>query len=276
MSGAAVSVIVAINRNEKNFKNSLESVRNQTFRNLEVHVVDFEGSKGLKNSNAAINSGIRETSGKYLVILDAPDIWKPEKLEKQVELLEQNPDIGLVYCGGGLKGFVFKELVTRNFLQNSSAAMFRRDCISRIGTLDETLEITGSWDFFLKLSLYYKFLGIKDPLAMYETNFEKNSNPCETFKTSGFKILNKIFQLQDLSPKYLRLVNLAYAMRYRYIGKKYFDCDRHEKALGYFSEAFKRDLSVSFKSDILVFYLLSHYYCCRDKSGAKPQKTEPQ
>ncbi len=276
MSNPLVSVVIVINGTENDFNNSIDSIRRQSFRDFEVHIINWENYDEFKNLSTAINMGLKKSNGKYIVIMDTPDIWKPEKLEKQVDLLEQNPDIGLVYCGGRLNGYVFSKLVTRNFLQNSSAAMFRKECIDKTGLFDETLDVLGNWDFFLKLSLYYKFLSIKDPLAIYAITLEKDFDFRETFKTSGFKTLNKIFQQPNLSAKQLGLVNRAYAMRYSHIGKKYFNCNFHEKARSYFSEAFKRDFSVSFKSDTLFFYLLSQYYCCRGKNSAVQRKTQQQ
>ncbi len=61
-----------------------------------IRYLEHEGHQNLGMS-ATRNLGIREAKGKYIALLDADDIWLPEKLEKQVELLEKNPDVGIIF-----------------------------------------------------------------------------------------------------------------------------------------------------------------------------------
>ena len=48
---------------------------------------------------AARNKALKVTSGKYITFLDVDDMWYPEKLEKQVVLMEKNSEIGFCYSG---------------------------------------------------------------------------------------------------------------------------------------------------------------------------------
>jgi glycosyltransferase involved in cell wall biosynthesis len=98
---------------------ALESVFNQTYKNVEVIVVD-DGSpeplvntvqrisdgrvkyyrlKENKGANVARNRGIEEASGSYIAFLDDDDRWERTKLEEQVTVLSNNHNIGLVYTG---------------------------------------------------------------------------------------------------------------------------------------------------------------------------------
>ncbi len=279
-----VSVIIIARGPGKFPKESLNSVMSQSFRNFELLLIDYDSGNRPKtgkttykdiqiryfkhcsdNLNSARNLGLNHAGGKYIVFMDNCDIWENDKLKKQADILEKNPDIGLVYCGGRLEGYVFDRLVMKNFLYNSSVAMFRKDCLEKAGLFDESLDIASNWDFFLRLSLFYKFTGINEPLAKSALPVKNGLNGCEYFKTSGFKVLNKIFQMENITAKQLRLVNLAYAMRYSYIGRRYFQNNCYDRAKGYFNEALKRDFSICFRSDILLFYLLSCYldYSCK-------------
>src|SRR3989338_3266861 len=98
----------------------LESVLKQTYRNMEVLVVD-DGSKDStkevlapylhkiqyiyqdnRGNAAARNAGLKQAKGKYVAFLDSDDYWAQEKCEKQVAFLEKHPDCAFVYCGAYL------------------------------------------------------------------------------------------------------------------------------------------------------------------------------
>lgn len=107
-----VSVIMPSYNSKKFIAQSIESFRNQTYRNVELIIVDdcsndgsweyvqryVEGDDKIKvfqlkkngGAAAARNYGIKQAKGKYLAFLDSDDLWHPEKLRKQVEFMESN------------------------------------------------------------------------------------------------------------------------------------------------------------------------------------------
>lgn len=110
-----VSVVVPVFNGERFIKDSIDSVLNQTFRDIEIIVVD-DGSTdrtaeivrgyGCKliyryqhnqGADIAYNVGISMASGEYVAFLDHDDRWYPEKVETQVSILNRCPDIGLTY-----------------------------------------------------------------------------------------------------------------------------------------------------------------------------------
>jgi glycosyltransferase involved in cell wall biosynthesis len=115
-----ISVIMAAH-NEGNFlENSIESILNQSFSDFEIIIVDdcstdstpnilnkFQNDKRiiiLKNTSnlgASIsrNKALQKAKGKYIAIMDADDVSLPERLQKQYDFLEANPDIFLVGSG---------------------------------------------------------------------------------------------------------------------------------------------------------------------------------
>jgi glycosyltransferase involved in cell wall biosynthesis len=123
MSNKLVSVIITTyGRTGKLIFEAIDSVRNQTYKNIEIIVVDDNGfgSKlqqenekifqmeedihyiaNKKNSGAQVsrNIGILASHGAYIACLDDDDIWMKEKIEKQVTLME-NEDLALVFCNG--------------------------------------------------------------------------------------------------------------------------------------------------------------------------------
>ncbi|WP_448571725.1 glycosyltransferase family A protein [Trichothermofontia sp.] len=117
-----VSGIIIFLNAETYLEEAIESILAQTYPNWELLLVD-DGSTDRSTQIAQIyaqkypdkiryleheshqnlgmsatrNLGIREAKGKYVALLDADDVWLSQKLEKQVMLLENNPDIGIVF-----------------------------------------------------------------------------------------------------------------------------------------------------------------------------------
>ncbi len=117
-----VSCIIIFLNTEKYIQEAIQSILAQTYSQWELLLVDdgstdtsthiaqeyaqkypekvryleHEGHQNLGMS-ATRNLGIRESRGQYLALLDADDVWLPEKLERQVEVLESNPNIGIVF-----------------------------------------------------------------------------------------------------------------------------------------------------------------------------------
>ncbi len=105
-----VSVIMPSWNTAKFIGKSIQSVLKQTYENLELVIVDdcstdntdeivksfsdprIRYYKNKKNSGAAVsrNRAIREAKGEWIAFLDSDDLWKPEKLERQIVFMKQN------------------------------------------------------------------------------------------------------------------------------------------------------------------------------------------
>src|SRR5579862_4587648 len=120
VEGDLVSVVVPVWNSERFLKKTVESVLAQTYRRLELIVVD-DGStdrspdivKSIaahddrvrlfrtenRGAAAARNLGISQSRGPFVALLDNDDLWHPEKIARQVEVLRRSPpEVGLVYC----------------------------------------------------------------------------------------------------------------------------------------------------------------------------------
>ncbi|MGL5122738.1 MAG: glycosyltransferase family 2 protein [Fusobacteriaceae bacterium] len=108
---AIVSIITPLYNSEEFIEETINSVLNQTYKNWEMIITDDNSSdKGLeivkryslidnriiyielkKNSGAAVcrNISIKKARGKYIAFLDSDDLWKKNKLEKQIEFMEK-------------------------------------------------------------------------------------------------------------------------------------------------------------------------------------------
>ncbi|MGH1571271.1 glycosyltransferase family 2 protein [Methylobacterium sp. P31] len=176
---------------------TIESVLSQTWRSLEIVVVDDGSSDDtvaiaqsccrgddrvriVRQENqgvaAARNRGIQESSAHLIAFLDADDIWAPTKISEQLASLRTNEAAAVSYTGfvninesdrligsphlPSASGPVLKGLAQLNFVGNASSMLVRRSAIEEIGYFDTSLRhvnATGCEDYDFLLRLAEKF-----------------------------------------------------------------------------------------------------------------------
>lgn len=118
---ALVSVILIFLNAERFIMEAIESVISQSYPTWELILVDDGSADGSSATARAYaeghenityiehpghtnlgtgpsrNLGVAHAKGKYVAFLDADDVWLPRKLEEQVALLDQAPDVGMIY-----------------------------------------------------------------------------------------------------------------------------------------------------------------------------------
>ena len=129
------------------------------------------------------NIGLANVSGKYIAFLDDDDEWLPDKVSKQVKILEENPDVGAVSCWYNkvYKGRIqkvklvptvtFESMLWDNFLGSFSFCMVRGN-VARSVRLDPGLQWGQDWNFWIELSKVTKIYIIKEYLVNYYDHSE--------------------------------------------------------------------------------------------------------
>jgi glycosyltransferase involved in cell wall biosynthesis len=188
MNGMLVSVVMPARNAAETVGNSIRSALNQTYRPLEIVVVDDGSTDATREivqafgddvrlvrldahsgASAARNAGIEAARGELIAFLDSDDEWLPEKLQKQVSRM--TPGTSLVSCAsnefslsgedlgdtfGGLAPTTgpgaWKSLLAVNFIATPTV-LTRRSDLQRVGGFDLALPIGEDQDVWIKLAL---------------------------------------------------------------------------------------------------------------------------
>jgi len=183
----SVSVVMAVYDVSKYIESTIVSALAQTLQDLEVIVVDDGSSDGtaelvermvdprirvVRQPHAgpasALNRGIAEAKGRYVAILDGDDLWDRTKLQRQVSLMDQRPDVDLNFClsrtidihgrdlgvtSRATHGTVpFERLLVDNLIANGSTVVIRRSTLLDVGPFDGSLPAAQDWDLWLRIA----------------------------------------------------------------------------------------------------------------------------
>lgn len=219
-----VSVVVPCYNHEKYVKDTIESILNQTYKNIELIVID-DGSKDNsvyiiqkladkynftfinrpnKGLSATLNEGIKLAKGKYFCVCASDDKYLFDKIEKQVRFMENHLKYEMCYAKviqfndkeskeieikNPPIGFIFDDLINRCFIP-AVTVMIRIDIFKKIGLFDENLYIED-WDMWLRIANKYQIGYIDEYLAYYRRH--DNNSSLDTLKmyNSTIAILKK-------------------------------------------------------------------------------------
>jgi glycosyltransferase involved in cell wall biosynthesis len=203
-----VSVVIPAYNAGRFIAQAIRSVLSQTRPPREVIVVD-DGStddtaavvkafgsrvRYFHQSNArqaaARNSGVRRAGAEVLAFLDADDVWRPDKLERQLTILEARADVGLVSCSlreidahgrpGRLhtaktRGRCFREvLLGADTTASGSTCVVRRSVFHAVGGFGENLSPCEDTDFLWRAAALTNLECIEEPLVFYRIHGENS------------------------------------------------------------------------------------------------------
>ena len=208
-SSPLVSIVIPVHNGEEYIKESIASCLTQTYKNLEIIVVDdksedntlnilkkygnrittipVEKQNGLGN---VINIGIRKSKGKYIARMDADDIMYPTRIEKQVEYLESHPNcvavggqIDIIDENGNITGHREYAVEDKDIKKNlflfqpfaHPAVTLKRSTLEEIGLYPEDMWKVEDVKLFLILSTKGEFHNLEDTVLKYRMTFKTES-----------------------------------------------------------------------------------------------------
>ncbi|WP_263415114.1 glycosyltransferase family 2 protein [Terriglobus aquaticus] len=155
--------------------------------------------------SAARNTAIRVSSSPLIAMLDADDVWLPDRLARAVEIFEREPTVGLTYGGitrfrepdvtvdtfygnsGKAEGYVAERIYTRSMEVPCSSVTIRRKCLESAGMFDETMHATEDRDLWLRIAQRFKVGFVPEVHVRYRMSASSQSaDPLRMLQTQRF------------------------------------------------------------------------------------------
>ncbi len=250
-----IAVIIPVYNGAQFVERAINSVLNQTFQDFRIIVVNdgstdetkkilrkYETNNKITIYSFSINRGqafsnnfaLRNAHESYIAYLDCDDIMHPSRLEKQYAFLENNSEIGLVYCecntidkmgnkkaenrsfnqqiGDGLD--FINSLLVLNLIDRSSV-MHRKSCTDLVGSFD--IRITGSddWDMWVRISEKFGLKKINEPLVDRYIHGENISltRPNKIYYHENAILIIKKAYTRRKSPKFMNWLIISKRLR---------------------------------------------------------------
>jgi len=258
-----VAVIIPTCNRSAYLKRAIESVCAQTYTDYEVIVVDDASTDDTaevvaqfrdkpikyirhaenKGGSAARNTGITHSQSEYIAFLDDDDEWLPEKLARQVAVLDcGDKSVGGV-CTGHFKvddksGAIIgewiplqkenlsKEILKSNCLSTTSSLLFKRKVFEMVGLFDEKLKSFQDYDMWLRIAATYEFIALDGPLVNYYLHGQKIWTNCDMLFDGILHMYKKYQGSPKMKPFFSKHL-IGVASRYFSLG----DFQKGQKAL---------------------------------------------
>jgi len=200
-----VSVVIPMYNSKMTILKSIESVLEQTYKNIIEIIVVNDGStddsevmisryimennlekmvRVVNKSNggaaSARNTGLENAQGEFIAFLDADDSWKNDKMDKQMNVFDMFQDVGLVGSNlndDHIERFFFKKfdyyteikltnLIFHNFFQTSTVVI-RKEVLDTVGVLNSKQTHAEEGNYFIRIAAHYKCILVNEGLVEF-------------------------------------------------------------------------------------------------------------
>ena len=277
MTGPLVSVIVPTKDRPEMLTRAVQSVLDQTYDPIELHVIDdgsttparevlaalptgdlagFEVHRHETNrgGNAARKTGVEAATGEYVAFLDDDDEWLPEKTARQVTTLQESESAGVAYTQNrqliapdntesihrpGPGGDIAQQILFGNYIGGYSVVMVEADLFDRVGVPDEQFPAWQDWELHVRLAQETEYVSIAEPLVDRHVGHDDRISPGYEIKR---EIAPLIFErrLQDPARKYNVVTEVRAALQARLARAAQLE-ERYTTARSHFLSAIRLD-----------------------------------
>jgi glycosyltransferase involved in cell wall biosynthesis len=209
-----VSIVLTCYNHLRHLKVAVDCIRAQTFKDYEIVALDDGSTDGTREwltqlkqdepslplklvfnhenlgTYGTLNKGIEVSRGEFVAVFNDDDVWAPEKLEKQVAMMDAHPEIGLVHTSGWFidgdgnrlavnplgfewprtgTGDVLLELIPYNKIIASSV-LVRTECFEKVGKFNTSYFGSGDWEMWYRIAEKYHIGHIDEPLTLYRVH----------------------------------------------------------------------------------------------------------
>mgnify|MGYP001558940534 FL=1 len=244
MTAPLVSIVIPAYNHCGYLREAIESVLAQTYRNVELIVIDdgstddtqrvleaygerfyWESQENMGQSRT-LNKGWGMAKGDILAYLSADDVLMPDAVAKSVACLQQNPDAVLSYCntnfidpqsrvirGVTAPDYSYHDMVATVTCPTSTGAFFLRSAFSKTGGWDPQMRHHPDYDCWLRLGLHGRFVHIDETLGAFRIHGGSQSFSQTSVETAEemLRIMTKFYALPQLPADILLARNEAFA-----------------------------------------------------------------
>lgn len=259
-----VSVIIPTYNRAHLISRAIQSVLNQTYQDFEIIVVDdaskdnteevmksfdderviYLRHKNNRGAQAARNTGIKAAKGEWIAFLDSDDEWLPQRLEVGFSLAHKT-GVSVVHSECYIKSSKDNKLKIFGIPHKSGdiyvdllkypgpmfqGLLVKRECLERIGYLDEDIISYQEWDTAIRLARYYKFGFVEKPLFIYHCHEDETISKDMKRGADGWaqiveknrKDICEVAGKKALQRHYIILAGKYYSVREFEISSKYY------------------------------------------------------
>lgn len=234
---ARVSVILTCYNHLRFLPEALAGVTAQTYQDFEIIAIDDGSTDGTRDwleacdvpmtrifnpqnlgTYGSLNVALRAASGEFVAILNDDDVWRPTKLERQIEVMDSHPEVGIVHTDGDFidgdgnvipgspLGFAFPRFETGDVLAGllyenkiiASAALVRRQILIDLGGFNESYFGSGDWEMWLRVCEGWAAGFVAEPLTRYRVHGANASHKLERIWRDDQKLREWIVSREPL------------------------------------------------------------------------------
>ena len=224
-SPETVSAVIIAYNSAPFLRDAIESVLNQTRPIDEIVVVDdgstdataeiatsyssrgvryiFQANQGCAGAR---NTGINATTGQFVGVLDADDIWLPDKTERQLAAFAIHPQAAMV-SGNKIwwdldentrrpffydtveRANVKRDILVSNCVGNPSMTLIRRSVFGEVGLFDPAMIYGDDWEFWIRIIERHDVAFIADPVIIYRWHSSNLSQRNQAARLNSLKRL---------------------------------------------------------------------------------------